>query len=168
MPYSFTVHGTYEREQPGASAIDEKIAHAKFVVAVSEFTRAQVLRFARGEDWPKVHVIRCGVAESFLARDATPLPEAARLLAVGRLDAVKGYPVLVQAASSLVKQGVLIEVTIVGDGPLRGALERQIRLTGTLASRMSQIVFPSSSENRTAPTPPIDDIRCSPIRFVSR
>ena len=65
VPYSFTVHGTYELEQPGASAIDQKIAHAKFVVAASEFTRAQVLRFARAEDWQKVHVIRCGVTESF-------------------------------------------------------------------------------------------------------
>ena len=130
VPYSLTVHGSHELEHPGAAAIDLSVEHAKFVVGVSGFTRAQVLRFARVEDWPKVHVIRCGVTDSFMDRAAVPLPATPRLLAVGRLDAVKGYPVLVDAVELLVEQGVPVSVTIVGDGPLRPALERQIEALG--------------------------------------
>jgi hypothetical protein len=43
-----------------------------------------------------------------------------------------------------------------------------MRLTGTPASRISQIVFRSSSENRTTPTPPDRRHHCSPIRTVLR
>ena len=41
-----------------------------------------------------------------------------------------------------------------------------MRLTGTPASRISQIVFRSSSENRAISTPPDQCTHCSPIRWV--
>src|SRR5262249_13531386 len=43
-----------------------------------------------------------------------------------------------------------------------------MRLTGTPASRISQIVFLSSSENRTTTTPPDRRHHCPPIRPALR
>jgi len=42
--YSFTMHGPEEFDAPRANCLCEKIRHAKFVVAISEFTRSQLYR----------------------------------------------------------------------------------------------------------------------------
>ena len=47
-----------------------------------------------------------------------------RLLAVGRLIEAKDYPTLIAAARLLREGGVVFELNIAGDGPLRASLER--------------------------------------------
>ena len=54
----------------------------------------------------------------FLARDDSPW----RLLFVGRLEADKGVPELVQAAELLHQRGMRFKLTLVGGGPLHDAL----------------------------------------------
>ena len=56
----------------------EKIHHAAFVVAISQFTRSQLCRWAASADWRKIHVIHCGLDEIFLSSALTPIPEQAR------------------------------------------------------------------------------------------
>jgi hypothetical protein len=41
--YSFTMHGPEEFDAPRATCLREKVRHAAFVVAISEFTRSQSL-----------------------------------------------------------------------------------------------------------------------------
>ena len=43
--YSFTVHGPEEFDRPIGLRLGEKIAHARFVVAISHFGRSQLLRW---------------------------------------------------------------------------------------------------------------------------
>jgi glycosyltransferase involved in cell wall biosynthesis len=125
-PYSITIHGPEEFDAPRALGLREKVHRAAFVVAVSQFTRSQLWRWCEPGDRCKIHVIRCGLDEVFLSQAATPVPEEPRLVNVGRLSEQKGQFLLIEAAARLHAQGLDFELVIVGDGPLRGELERLI------------------------------------------
>ena len=143
IPYSLTIHGPGEFDRPTMLALDEKIHRAAFVAAISEFTRSQLFRWSAVDDWPKIEVIHCGLDEPFWAPLPTPPPSEPRLVCVGRLTEQKGQMLLVEAAALLRDRGVDFELVIVGDGPLRGPIERlierldlnrQIRMTGYLSN----------------------------------
>jgi glycosyltransferase involved in cell wall biosynthesis len=121
--YSFTVHGPEEFDRPEAIGLAEKIKHAKFVVAVSEFGRSQLYRWCPHSEWRKIHVIHCGVDESFLSAPLSPVPDVNRLVCVGRLCEQKGQLLLVEAVSILAKQGLSLKMAFVGDGEMRQELE---------------------------------------------
>jgi glycosyltransferase involved in cell wall biosynthesis len=125
-PYSVTIHGPEEFDAPRPLCLGEKVRHAAFVAAISQFTRAQLYRFCAAGDWHKIQVIRCGVDEPFLSAAATPVPERPRLVNVGRLCEQKGQLLLIEAAARLREQGLEFELVIVGDGPMRRQMERLI------------------------------------------
>lgn len=129
-PFSFTVHGPEEFDKPEFIHLGEKIERARFVVAISHFGRSQLLRRASLAQWPKIHVVRCGLDAAFLNAEETPLPERPRLVSVGRLTEQKGQALLVEAAARLARAGVSFELVFVGDGELRPALEAQILREG--------------------------------------
>jgi colanic acid/amylovoran biosynthesis glycosyltransferase len=140
-PYSLTIHGPEEFDAPGPLALGEKIRHAAFAVAISHFTRSQLCRWCAAADWPKIHVVRCGLDEVFLSAAGTPAPRRPRLVTVGRLAEQKGQLLLVEAAARLRDRGLDFELVIVGDGPMRVELERlinqsdlqgRVRITGFL------------------------------------
>jgi glycosyltransferase involved in cell wall biosynthesis len=125
-PFSFTAHGPEEFDGPLLWGLDEKIGHAAFVVAVSEFGKSQLSRWIEHAEWFKLQVVRCGVDETFLRAGVVPLPGARRLVCVGRLAEQKGLLTLMTAAGVLHADGVDFELALVGDGPLRGEIERLI------------------------------------------
>jgi len=129
-PYSITVHGPEEFDAPGQLALGEKVRHADFAVAISHFTRSQLYRWCGPADWPKIHVVRCGLDASFLAGAGAPVPRGPRLVSVGRLAEQKGQLLLIEAAARLKDRCPDLELVIVGDGPLRGELERAIDRLG--------------------------------------
>jgi colanic acid/amylovoran biosynthesis glycosyltransferase len=125
-PYSVTIHGPEEFDAPRQLSLREKVHHAAFVVAISQFTRSQLCRWAASEDWHKIHVIHCGLDEIFWSPTPTPVLHRPRLVSVGRLSEQKGQLLLIEAAAHLHAQGLEFELVIVGDGLLRGELERLI------------------------------------------
>lgn len=142
--YSVTIHGPEEFDAPGPLALGEKVRHAAFVAAISHFARSQLLRWASPADWPRIHVVRCGLDEVFLGVPGVPVPDRPRLVSVGRLAEQKGQLLLVEAAARLRERVPDFELVLVGDGPLRGELEAQIarldlgdcvRITGFLDNR---------------------------------
>ena len=144
IPFSMTIHGPSEFDRPTLLALDEKIRRAAFTVAVSEFGRSQLYRWSDPADWPKIHVVHCGLDGTFLDAGATAIPEARRLVCVGRLAEQKGPLLLVEAARRLAAEGLAFELVLVGDGPLRrpieGLVERlglreHVRLAGWQGSR---------------------------------
>ncbi len=129
-PYSMTIHGPEEFDAPGPLALGEKVRHAAFVVAISHFTRSQLLRWASAADWPRIHVVRCGLDEVFLGAPGTPVTARPRLVSVGRLAEQKGQLLLVEAAARLRERVPDFELILVGDGPLRDELEARIARLG--------------------------------------
>lgn len=125
-PYSFTVHGPEEFDKPGFIGLEEKIRRAAFVVAVSSFGRSQLFRWAAPGDWPKIHVVHCGIEPAFHDIAPQPLPEAPRLVCVGRLCEQKGQLLLLAAARRLAVKGIPFELVLAGDGEMRGVLEAMI------------------------------------------
>lgn len=127
--YSFTAHGPDEFDAAQALALPRKIAGAQFVVGISHFAQAQLTRWARPQDWSKLHVVRCTVGEDFLGV-APPEHEGEGFVCVGRLSAQKGHFLLVDALVLLRQRGLSPRVVFAGDGELRQELEREIAAQG--------------------------------------
>ena len=100
-PYSITIHGPEEFDAPRPLCLREKIHHASFIIAISQFTRSQLYRWCMPEDWPKIHVVHCGLDNSYLSTTIMPMPERPRLVNVGRLCEQKGQLILIKAAAIL-------------------------------------------------------------------
>ncbi|MDE4192700.1 glycosyltransferase family 4 protein [Phaeobacter gallaeciensis] len=119
IPYSFTIHGPDIFFNPNHWRIDEKAARARFVACISEFCRSQLMCFADQSHWARFHIIHCGIDPG---RYTSAPHKGANLLFVGRLAAVKGLPILLNALRDLSGDWKL---TVIGDGPDRAALEAQ-------------------------------------------
>ncbi|MFD1952553.1 glycosyltransferase family 4 protein [Sphingomonas arantia] len=132
LGYSMTVHGPDEYDAPVAWRLREKIAGAAFVAAVSDYGRAQLMRWAAPADWSRLHVVRCGLrGEWWSPRRTIDGPTASTVLVcVARLSAQKGIPLLLDAAAALLARGRKFQLRIVGDGELRAALDDAIAARG--------------------------------------
>jgi glycosyltransferase involved in cell wall biosynthesis len=128
--YSFTVHGPEEFDKAPLLALDRKIAQAKFVVAISEFGRSQLLRLVQAEQYSKIQVVRCGLDGDLLNATQEPIPNGARLVCIGRLSEQKGHFILLEAAARLAKEGKKFELVLVGGGELREILEQRMQALG--------------------------------------
>ena len=132
--YSFTVHGPDEFDAPGAIDLGGKIADAAFVAGISSYGRSQLMRWAAPADWPKIKVVRCGVDSSFLDAEASDPPDNATLCCVARLGPQKGLHILVDAVAVVAGERPDLRVVVLGDGPLRSALEAQAATRGVSAN----------------------------------
>ena len=142
-PYSFTVHGPEEFDKPGTLHLAEKVRRSAFVVAISSYGRSQLFRWVDPLHWDKVRVVHCGLDQAFHDVELPSVPEAARLVCVGRLCAQKGQLLLVEAARLLHARGIRFELVLAGDGEMRPEVERaiadaelrsQVRITGWIGS----------------------------------
>ena len=127
VTYSFTVHGPGEFDRPTLLSLDEKVHRSKFTVVISQYGASQLYRWTDPADWKKIQVVRCGVRWQDLKAKA-PVSDR-RLVCVGRLSEQKGHLLLVEAIAAL-KEEPPFEVVLVGDGPLRGAIEERAAVLG--------------------------------------
>ncbi len=148
-PFSFTVHGPEEFDSPAALSLGEKVARSKFAVAVSEFGRSQLFRWADRADWAKIHVVHCGVDRAFLDAPAVPPADAPEVVCVGRLAEQKGQLVLLEAVARLAAEGVELHLTLAGEGPMRPLLEAFCRDRG-LTDRVAILGIQSNAQVRRA------------------
>lgn len=123
--YSFTVHGADESDNARVLSFPRKTAAARFVVTVSSYTRAQLMRVLPAVDWPKLKVVHCGLDEGFFAETPAELPAEPVLLCIGRLCAEKGHLTLLEAFAKLDRPGV--KLVFAGDGEFRALIEARIR-----------------------------------------
>jgi glycosyltransferase involved in cell wall biosynthesis/SAM-dependent methyltransferase/GT2 family glycosyltransferase len=125
IPYSFTAHA--HDVFVHRMGLRRRIDDAAFCVGISQHN-ARILRDAapgRGSD---VHVVHCGIApELYAMRPRAPRAGAPiRVACVAALKDYKGHRVLLDAVGRLARDGHAVHVDLVGDGPLRGELERQV------------------------------------------
>ena len=118
VPFSFTGHAAdLFRDR---SALKTKLKRAAFVSCISEWHRAFYNELVPRSD-AAYPVIRCGVDVEAFKPDEGASREG--ILTVGRLVRKKGFDLLVQAMAGCNAGSTL---TIVGDGPERRALQKQI------------------------------------------
>jgi glycosyltransferase involved in cell wall biosynthesis len=130
IPYSFTAHGSDLHVDRRMLA--EKIHAAAFAVAVSSFNKEIMVREAGEAARGKVHVIHCGVDPGFFTPAAVSRgPHGPiRLVCVASLEEVKGHRFLIEACRLLHGAGIEWQLDLVGDGPLRHRLEREVAAAG--------------------------------------
>ncbi len=118
---SATIHGPAEFNDAVGFLLPEKVAAAKFIIAISSYGASQIMRVAEYRYWEKIHVARLGVDPA----EFVPSPERKdgfNILFVGQLVPAKGVHILVQACSSLLRKGYTFRLRLVGDGPERNSL----------------------------------------------
>jgi glycosyltransferase involved in cell wall biosynthesis len=162
-----TIHGPYIFRAPEKWALGEKIKRSKFTICITEFTKSQCMIYIPHTEWHRLHIVHCGPDPAFLERDPPPLPEAPRMVWVGRICEEKAVPVLLEAARSLLADGVEFELAMVGDGPLRPmaeemiareGLQNHVRITGLITTEelvklvvdSKLVVLPSFAEGLPA------------------
>ncbi len=122
FPFSFTLHGAGIFFEAYTWRLDEKIKRSAFTACISHFCRSQAAIFAP-EYTDKLHIVHCGIEPERL----TPVRHEGRgnrLLFVGRISAGKGLEVLIDSMAELRTRHDDLTLTVVGDGPHRGVLER--------------------------------------------
>lgn len=143
---SFTEHGPATFLQPHQWHLDTKARLARFVACISDFCRSQMMMFSQTADWAKMHIVHCGVDPSLFAM-RTHDGAAKQVLFVGRLAAVKGLPMLLEAWAKVAKQYPKVTLKLVGDGPDRNSLQQQVSALG-LANRVIFTGYQSQAQVR--------------------
>ena len=123
---SMSVHGPDEFNDPAGFWLREKVAACKWVRAISYFSRSQLMKSSKVEDWKKIEVIYMGVdPETFSARPFRENPQPFEVLCVGRLAPVKAQHVLVAAIDQVRRAHPSVLLRLVGGGPDRKHLEAE-------------------------------------------
>jgi colanic acid/amylovoran biosynthesis glycosyltransferase len=131
MRTSATIHGSAEFDDPAGFRLREKIEAFDLLCAVSEYGRGELMRLSERKQWNKLRVSRLGVdPEVYTPRPFRYNPSPFEIICVGRLAKVKGQDVLIGALDRLVRQRRAVLLRLVGDGPERATLEKQVAERG--------------------------------------
>jgi glycosyltransferase involved in cell wall biosynthesis len=122
VTFSLTCHGS-ELLKTSQYRLAKKVEEATFVACVSHYGRAQLMLTCPPEQWPRLKIIRCGISPALLERAANKGQGSRTILCVGRLSPEKGHLVLLEALIRLHDRGCRAQCLLVGDGPMRQAIE---------------------------------------------
>ncbi|GEJ56261.1 glycosyltransferase [Anaeromyxobacter diazotrophicus] len=127
--YSFTAHA--HDLYLDRAMLEQKLAAARFVVTISRYNRALLERLYGPAAAARTVVIPCGVDPRLFPRRPPRSPDGLfRVACVAGLRDYKGHRWLVEACALLRDRGVPIRCVLVGDGPERAAVERQVAALG--------------------------------------
>ncbi|WP_417242301.1 glycosyltransferase family 4 protein [Celeribacter sp.] len=144
IPFSMTMHGPAIFFEPMHWRIDAKIARAAFVACISHFCRSQAMYFSDPAHWNRLKIVHCGVTPEAYGTVART-QRGKRIIFVGRLDPVKGVPLLLDAMARIAQDHPDATLSVVGDGPSRAAVEAQARDLG-LGDRVSFLGYRAADE----------------------
>lgn len=123
VTFSMTGHANDLFQQQ--TLLAPKLRRAAFTACISHWHRDYYRQLAPDLPDERLPIVRCGV-DVPAEPAAKPAGGPPTIVAVGRLVAKKGFQTLVAALGRLQATGVDFRATIVGDGPERAALTRQI------------------------------------------
>ena len=126
IDFSLTLHGSDLLLD--AAYLDAKLETCKFCVTISEYNRRYILEQFPAIEPEKIIISRLGVEQTpgNSTRQAAPARNL-KLLAVGRLHAVKDHAFLIRACVQLRDHEIAFACAIAGEGPERLRLELLIR-----------------------------------------
>lgn len=138
IPFSFTAHA-YDiygvAPKLRNDTLPWKIQHATQVFVVSKYGEELLCqRFPHAAD--RIHTVYVGIPIDFFSEEPLPPDDKIRLLCAAQFGEKKGIDTLLEACVLLKDQGLLFELRVYGDGPLRPMIEDQILRTG-LADQVS-------------------------------
>ena len=122
-PFGFTCHAhdIFVHDH----LLREKIESAAVPVTISRYNVDWLAEHVTARARDRLAVIHCGVdLASFPFRDEGRKEDL--IVTVGRLDPIKGFDVLVDALAALERQGRRVRCQVIGEGPLRSALQARI------------------------------------------
>jgi glycosyltransferase involved in cell wall biosynthesis len=128
--WSLTLHGPAEFFEVKGNRLAEKLTSASFVACASDWARSQAMAIAPAEAWPRFSVVRGGVDAEVWRRAGRAGGSRVEILNVGRLAAVKGQALLIDALARLRDEGIDAHCRIVGNGPEHETLEKRITELG--------------------------------------
>lgn len=141
VQYGITAHA-YDIFTPQFN-MTEKLSGARFVLTCTLFNQQVLQKEHALQVKDKCRVFYHGAATSRFERFVRPESSTSEILAVGRLAAKKGFPLLLAACARLREQQINFCCRIVGDGPMRQELadlirdlklDRHVQLTGAVRS----------------------------------
>ncbi len=130
--FSMTVHGPDEFYDVTLYHLKEKIERANFICCIGFYAKSQLMRLSSSTYWHKLEVSPLGVdIERYVpsikcSRTAYSLVLPCQLICVGRLVSTKGQFILLSAVKKLLEQGYAIHLNLVGDGPDKESLKKEI------------------------------------------
>lgn len=135
MGFSFTAHASADLFVRPV-LLDEKVASARFVVTVCEYSRRFLDSITGFRYSTKLHRIYNGVEQLDVEQVDVTSGESSghsadgdvpTIVSVGSLVAAKGHATLIQVCARLRARGQSFRCRIIGEGPERPTLERLIR-----------------------------------------
>jgi glycosyltransferase involved in cell wall biosynthesis len=149
IDFSLTLHGS--DLLLAAPYLDIKLKSCAVCFTISDYNRRYILQRYPYFDTNKLIVTRLGVTVPELTpvQKTTPT-QRLKLLAVGRLNAVKDHAFLVRACAQLRDEGIDVDCDIAGEGPERRrlevlirelALQKQVTLLGHIAAQHIAAVY---------------------------
>lgn len=128
IPWSFAGHASDIYIDKAMLA--DKIHAAEFVVTCTGHNKEYLVGFGGEDSRHKINVCYHGVDLDKFRPARRRATDRFRILTVGTLRECKGLPDLIEAGRILARRNLSFDCRIVGDGPERGRLERQIRRAG--------------------------------------
>ena len=125
ISFSITMHSAGIARDKKMLALRQKLMDAKFVVTTSHYGKDYIgekMYACKG----KIYVIRCGVdlkKYNFVPHHTGKLI----LISIGRFVEKKGFTYLIKAAKLLKEEGVSFIVNMVGEGPLKTEIGKQVK-----------------------------------------
>lgn len=127
---SLTIHGPDEFDDVPGQHLALKMKEADAVICISQFARSQLMRISDSDHWHKMQVCRLGVDPAQFPYRSRVASEVVQMLCVGRLTPAKCQVLLVQACAQLRDAGLSFHLKMVGAGPDRARIEREVALYG--------------------------------------
>ena len=144
VPFSFAVHARDVFVE--AQYLREKARAADHIIACNSAAADRTRERIDEADRPKAVLIHHGISlDEFPFREELPETATPLVIAVGRLVEKKGFGHLVRAAARLRDGGVPFSCWLVGDGPQRDALRREVEALG-LADRVQLLGWMTPGE----------------------
>ena len=128
LPFSFGAHAYDLYRHGGDPLLPAKMQRAQFVHTTTQ-ANVEHLRARFPVRRAEIVLSRRGLPELPPLQDR-PRHDELRLLSVGRLVPKKGHAFQVAACRELARRGVPFQLRIIGEGPLRSALEAAINEAG--------------------------------------
>jgi len=128
IPFSFTAHGSDLHKD--RTMLKGKVEASAFAVTISDYNKDMIIRDSGETFRDKVHVVHCGVEPDVFAYNPARHNQIFQILCVASFEEVKGHKYLIEACRILADQGMDFECHLVGEGPIRTRVERQIFESG--------------------------------------